>query len=519
MNKPEMRVIKLQLTREESTIKALERQYRNALRDIDDRIRILQSDELTQSRVYQIQYQRALRGQVAGILDKLHGDQYATIQQYLHDSYQDGFIGTMYSLHGQGIPLIVPLDQDAAVKAIMTDSKINEGLYASLGVDTKMLKKAISTEISRGIASNLPFADIARNIRNRTRAPLGRAKTIVRTESHRIQQAAADDARNAAKERGCEVVKQWDGTLDGATRPTHRRLDGQIRETNEPFEMDGKMAMYPGDFGKPEEDCNCRCVALTRAKWALDEEELKVLKDRAKTFGLMEEDSKAYGHAKAVEFARFREKYLKAAAEIPRNKPEKAPPRTPEPLINQGESGIMEEDGTASAGVLDGFNRKARMVEPSEDIKEVNPNYATGLYKWTHNCQRCVPTYELRRRGYAVTAKPQPYSDVNKDLLARQPWLAWDSPQIIGYKTRADIERTMAAMEDGTRVQIKIVWKNGEGHTFVAEKHGDKIAFIDPQTGNMDCSNYFDNMKNSWDNLFWVISGKSPTDRILDCCE
>ena len=319
MNKPEMRVIKLQLTREESTIKALERQYRNALRDIDDRIRILQSDELTQSRVYQIQYQRALRGQVAGILDKLHGDQYATIQQYLHDSYQDGFIGTMYSLHGQGIPLIVPLDQDAAVKAIMTDSKINEGLYASLGVDTKMLKKAISTEISRGIASNLPFADIARNIRNRTRAPLGRAKTIVRTESHRIQQAAADDARNAAKERGCDVVKQWDGTLDGATRPTHRRLDGQIRETNEPFEMDGKTAMYPGDFGKPEEDCNCRCVALTRAKWALDEDELKVLKDRAKTFGLMEDDSKDYGHAKAVEFARFREKYLKTSERVSAN--------------------------------------------------------------------------------------------------------------------------------------------------------------------------------------------------------
>lgn len=302
MNEQERKVIKLELNREETVIAALERQYRNALRDIDDKIRILQSDDLTQSRVYQIQHQKALRGQVAGILDKLHGDQYATIQQYLHDSYQDGFIGTMYSLHGQGIPLIVPLDQDAAVKAIMTDSKINEGLYASLGVDTKQLKKAISSEISRGIASNLPFADIARNIKNRTRAPLGRAKTIVRTESHRIQQAAADDARNAAKERGCDVVKQWDGTLDGATRPTHRRLDGQIRETDEPFEMDGKTAMYPGDFGKAEEDCNCRCVALTRAKWALDDDELKVLKERAKFFELDKED----------DFKAYEEKYLKA---------------------------------------------------------------------------------------------------------------------------------------------------------------------------------------------------------------
>lgn len=307
LNKQERKVIKLQLAKEETAIQRIERQYRNALRDIEDRIRMLQSDELTQSRIYQIQYQQALRGQVAGILDKLHGDEYATIQEYLHDSYQDGFIGTMYSIHGQGIPLIVPLDQDAAVKAILTDSKISEGLYKSIGVDVQHLKKTISNEITRGIASNLPFADIARNIKNRTKAPLSRAKTIVRTEAHRISQAAAADAREAAKERGCDVVKQWDSTLDSGTRPTHKRLDGQIRETDKPFEIsDKKKAMYPGDFGYAEEDCNCRCVALTRAKWALDEEELETLKERAKAFGLTEDEKKN-------DFAAFKKKYLKAA--------------------------------------------------------------------------------------------------------------------------------------------------------------------------------------------------------------
>lgn len=303
LNKHERQVIKLELDKEQKVLDDLERQYKRALRDIDDRIKMLQADELTQSKMYQIQSQKALRGQVTAILDKLQGDQYATIQQYLHDSYQDGFIGTMYSINGQGIPLIVPLDQDAAVKAIITDSKISEGLYNHLGVNIKQLKQAIPQEITRGIATNMPFADIARNVANRSKAPLARAKTIVRTEAHRIQQAAAADARDAAKERGCDVVKQWDGTLDGDTRPTHRRLDGQIREVDEPFEMDGKTAMYPGDFGKPEEDCNCRCVALTRAKWALDEEELAVLKERAEFFKLDKKD----------DFKTFEEKYLKAA--------------------------------------------------------------------------------------------------------------------------------------------------------------------------------------------------------------
>lgn len=310
LNKQERQVIKIQLDKEQKAIDDLERQYKRALKDIDEKIKLLQSDELTQSKVYQIQYQKALKGQVTGILDKLQGDEYATIQQYLHDSYQDGFIGTMYSIHGQGIPLIVPLDQQAAVKAIITDSQINEGLYKHIGVNIKQLKQAIAQEITRGIASNMPFADIARNIANRSKAPLSRAKTIVRTEGHRIQQASANDARDAAKARGCDVVKQWDGTLDGDTRPTHRRLDGQIRETNEPFEMDGKTAMYPGDFGKPEEDCNCRCVALTRAKWALDEDELKTLKERAKFFEL----------DKAKDFEDFEKKYKKAAAKAEKPK-------------------------------------------------------------------------------------------------------------------------------------------------------------------------------------------------------
>ena len=307
LNKPERQVIKFQLDKETKALNDLERQYKRALRDIDEKIKLLQSDELTQSRIYQIQYQKALKGQVEGILDKLQGDEYATIQQYLHDSYRDGFIGTMYSLHGQGIPLILPLDQDAAVKAVITDSQISEGLYNHLGVNIKQLKQAIRQEITRGLASNMPFADIARNIANRSKAPLSRAKTIVRTEGHRIQQASANDARDAAKANGCDVVKQWDGTLDGDTRPTHRRLDGQIRETDKPFEMDGKKAMYPGDFGKAEEDCNCRCVALTRAKWALDDDELKTLKERAKYFGLTKEKTK--------DFADFEAKYIRATQE------------------------------------------------------------------------------------------------------------------------------------------------------------------------------------------------------------
>lgn len=290
MNEREKQVYQAQLDAEKEVLKNLEKLYKDALDDIDRKIRILQSDELTQSKIYQLEYQKALKGQIEGIVEKLHGDEYSTIQQYLHDAYTDAFVGTMYDIHGQGIPLIIPIDQNAAVKAIQLDSKINEGLYKALGVDAKALKKTIQTEVSRGIATGLGYAAIARNISNASKAPRARAMLIARTESHRIAQASTYDAQQGAKKRGCDVLKQWDATMDGDTRSTHKQLDGQLREVDKPFELGNKRAMFPGDFGDPAEDCNCRCVSNTRVKWDLDEDELKTLKERAAFFKLDKTD-------------------------------------------------------------------------------------------------------------------------------------------------------------------------------------------------------------------------------------
>ncbi len=306
MNKAEKEVIQSQLNNEKAVLLDLKRQYARALRDINDKIRMLQSDELTQSRAYQIQYQKALKAQIEAILDKLQGDEFSSIQDYLSHSYTEAYVGTMYGLHGQGIPIITPIDQRAAVKAVVTDSKLSTNLYAALGYDMDKLKKHVREEITRGLASSLPYDQIARNVSMFSTLPLANAKRIVRTEGHRIQQASAEDARQAAKAKGADVVKQWDASLDGKTRPLHRELDGQIRETDEPFEVNGIKVNIPGAFGDPSQDCNCRCVALTRARAALDADELATLKQRAEFFGLDKTES----------FEDFKKKYLKASETV-----------------------------------------------------------------------------------------------------------------------------------------------------------------------------------------------------------
>lgn len=276
MRKYEKEVLQEQLDKEKAILRELESIYKESLELINERIKILQFDE-TQSKIYQQKYQKNLKNQLEKILAAMNEKQYENIQEYLDECYRDGYLGTLYSMQQQGVPLVIPIDQEAVVKAIQLDSKLSKGLYTALGVDITRLKKTIASEISRGISTDMPYADMARNVNEVSNTGLSNAMRIVRTEGHRIQQASAFDAQKAAKAKGADVVKQWDSTMDGATRKTHRELDGQIREIDEPFTIGTKKADAPGYFGDPAEDCNCRCVSLTRAKWALGSEETKWL--------------------------------------------------------------------------------------------------------------------------------------------------------------------------------------------------------------------------------------------------
>ena len=311
MNKQQKQVLQSQLNNEKVVLHNLQNKYKSALDDINKEIAALKSrtDAGEQYVVYQVQYQEALKKQISGILDTLNGQQFNTISDYLQTSYEDGFVGVMYDLHGQGIPLVFPIDQKQVVKAVQLDTKLSKPLYNSLGENVNNLKHQITDSITRGIASNASYSDMAKQITRHMvgdysgmkGGALGKAMQIARTESHRITNEATFDAQLKAKDSGADVVKQWDAALDKRTRPHHAQLDGQIREIDKPFEVAGRTALYPGGFGVASEDINCRCAVLQRAKWALDDDELETLKERAKYFGLDKNDS----------FEEFKNKYLK----------------------------------------------------------------------------------------------------------------------------------------------------------------------------------------------------------------
>lgn len=322
MNKRQKIVQEQFLNNEEAVIKRLKQVYSQSLKDITTKAQELQNQitglqaaysvvedaegkaklqSMIQSKVYQKQYQDALKKQVGSILDNMQVEEFKTVSEYLQKSYEDGFIGTMYDLQGQGIPLCFPLDQEAMVRAVQLDSKISQGLYARLGEDVSLLKKKITAQVSRGISTGMSYQQIAKQLEGYTNIGYNNAVRIARTEGHRIQVQGTMDACYKAKDKGADVVKQWDATLDGRTRESHAQVDGEIRELDQPF---SNKLMFPSDpSGGAAEVVNCRCALLQRARWALGEDELKRLEERAEYFGL----------DKSKGFEDYKQKYLKAA--------------------------------------------------------------------------------------------------------------------------------------------------------------------------------------------------------------
>jgi hypothetical protein len=165
MNKRQKEVIASQLDDEKAILQALEKNYTTALADIKKNIKELQANPLTQSKAYQLDIQKQLEKQLTGILDNMQGKNFSSIADYLNTCYNQGFLGTMYDLQGQGVPLVLPIDQQQVLKAVQKTGD-NIKLANKLGISTNELKKQVLTELQRGLATQLSYTDIARNISN-----------------------------------------------------------------------------------------------------------------------------------------------------------------------------------------------------------------------------------------------------------------------------------------------------------------------------------------------------------------
>lgn len=128
----------------------------------------------------------------------------------------------------------------------------------------------------------------------------------------------------------------------------------------------------------------------------------------------------------------------------------------------------------------------------ADALKGANPKFARGT-QYAVNCQRCVQTYELRRRGYDVEALPKPKKN-NTIVWGNECFVdsSGNTPSFTFNQREKDIRSVLANAPDGSRHIIYIAWKNSRSaHVFIAEKENGIIRFVDPQTNKDNVEDYF----------------------------
>lgn len=175
-------------------------------------------------------------------------------------------------------------------------------------------------------------------------------------------------------------------------------------------------------------------------------------------------------------------------------------------------------DRKLSDGEVDketGFKKKTKQMSREEDLNQVNP----GFYNWNtnskNNCMLCTTTYDLRRRGYDVTANKSTdgfetgavndwYPDAEiktvksdpiptiKDSQGREYLTSdyWNEQPARAEKNAKKLIKELEKQPDGARGNLMVTWAGfSGGHSMVYEIVDGEVMILDGQSNKIYDSN------------------------------
>lgn len=176
---------------------------------------------------------------------------------------------------------------------------------------------------------------------------------------------------------------------------------------------------------------------------------------------------------------------------------------------------------------------KTKATTLDEDMAAINPNYMTDKYNYDENCGACTITYDLRRRGYDVTAVDEDMYHKSggtlNDLLN-----CYDSPMLIdqSYVARkyniseeslsehpteelvSCMEKEMLSEGEGARGNFLTIWTLGGGHSISWEVENGEIVYRDCQSNEkIDIDNWL-GLSNEF--YYFRTDNLTPNENILD---
>ena len=135
-----------------------------------------------------------------------------------------------------------------------------------------------------------------------------------------------------------------------------------------------------------------------------------------------------------------------------------------------------------------GFKLKNREYSAEEDCENVNPMYGTGKPNATNNCMLCTATFDMRRRGYDVTAKTS-YDGYTND--AYKEWYPKSKCRSI---SKDGVLNELKKQGDGARGNLMFGWNlpfykkvisSYAGHSVAYEVKNGNVVIYDAQSGKV----------------------------------
>lgn len=209
---------------------------------------------------------RKLEARFTRILSTHYADMYKHISRALGEMYKDGYYLTAHSLEQVskvkiGYSTVTPETLQA-----MLDNPVNGlTLKRRLERNRNQIIGTIQQEVTAGLQNNESYSTMSKRLKSSLEGDAVKSMRIVRTEGHRVQESAKNDAATHATKNGVIMVKEWNSLEDERVRrrpkhaADHKKLNGTKIAMDKLFDDGLSKGPAPGQMGAAGSDINCRC--------------------------------------------------------------------------------------------------------------------------------------------------------------------------------------------------------------------------------------------------------------------
>ena len=140
-----------------------------------------------------------------------------------------------------------------------------------------------------------------------------------------------------------------------------------------------------------------------------------------------------------------------------------------------------------------GLKLKPKELTIKEDLKHINPAYKDFYENTKHNCVLCSVAYDMRRRGYDVSAQKARFGYGDNDTASfykngKFVDIPYEKGLFASSKTFKKVESELSKQGNGARGFIHVGWNGGGGHSMAYEVTPKGIQVIDSQSAKANKS-------------------------------